>query len=223
MKTLTICAVYLAVLLLSVPAVAHQRIENDGTHVDAESALVVEDTGLSQVVYHEATVAAPRLWLTFSGVQGQDLYMQVGVPVIDRLADYRPDLVLLGPGLPGIDVPFDIPEGLGGNLYSTANATPEVFDEPFTGTSSWILLEETAVLPESGDYYLVAYEPETGAGKFWVSVGTREEFGLRDFLTYEDVVNDVRTFHEVADEPLPFLPRVFIFIGRIVRFFAGLF
>jgi hypothetical protein len=208
----------LCFLLEAAPdATAHRLVPDDGTHVDAESAIAIEDMSVSEVVYHEVTTDSAVLWATFSAEEGQDLYAQIAVPVIEGLEDYRPALALLGPGLPSVELPFDVPEGVGGIVLSTAGASPEVFDEHFTGTQSWILLEHNEEAPETGQYYLVAYHPDGQLGKLWVSWGKAEVFGLQDLLTYPDTVAYVRAFHEVSDEPLPLLPRVMSALSRLLQ------
>ena len=204
-------------LLLGSGGWAHQLVPDDGSHVDAASALVIEDPDLSQVVYHPVTEQSAEIWLTFDGVEGQEFYMQLGVPYLERLTNYRPALVLLGPGLPDIETPLDVPEGLGGVAFPSAGVTPEYFNEHFTGTESWILLEQTYSLPADGQYYVVAYHPGGEVGKLWVSVGRREEFGLKDLFTFRAVVMEVREFHEVADEPLPPLPFILVTISDLLR------
>ena len=184
--------------------------------------IVIGDVSVSEVVYHEVTAESSPLWAAFSAEAGQSLYAQIAVPVIEGLEDYRPTLVLLGPGLPEVELPFDVPEGLGGLVFGTADATPRFFDEHFTGTQSWILLEEDAEAPAAGQYYLVAFHPEGAPGKLWVSWGTAEVFGLPDLLTYPETVAIVREFHEVSDEPLPLLPRVMSALSRLLQFFFWL-
>ena len=115
-----------------------------------------------------------------------------------------------------------VPENYGGLLLEP-DAVPEEFDEPFTGTQSWILLEQDTAAPATGQYYVVALDPEGQTGKLWVAWGRREVFGFRDLLTYPDVLDTVRTFHEVDGQRLPFLPRLLRGVSRIVRFFARIF
>lgn len=199
----------------STPAWAHRPVFDDGTHVDAASALLIEEPNVSQVVYHEVTPDAARLWLTFDASEGDNIYLQLGVPAIDNLEDYRPVLVLLGPGLPNIDLPFEVPRGLGGVLLESVD-NPEFFDEPFTGTQSWILRESDRLAPENGQYYIVAYDPEGGAGKLWVAIGRAEQFGFEDIVSFADIIDEVRAFHEVSDVPMPLLTRILYIVSRII-------
>ncbi|UCD27978.1 MAG: hypothetical protein JSV03_12870, partial [Planctomycetota bacterium] len=150
----------------------------------------------------------PQLWLTFEARSGQEVFLQLGVPAIERLQDFRPALALLGPSLPAVDLPFTVPEGLGGIVLAPgAEVEPEFFHEPFTGTDSWILGEIQTVLSESGRYYAVAYVPNGQTGKLWVAPGRQEVFGLADIFSLPTIINQVREFHEVPAAGIPcFLP-----------------
>ncbi len=193
----------LALLVFPAVGLAHLPSLSDGTEVDAAHARVIADPDISQVVYHEVTSGTSRLWLTFTGTAGQKLYAQIGVPVIDRLKDYRPAFAVIGPGLPAATLPFDIPAGLGGVVYTTDAVTPEFFHEPFSGTDSWILREETLTLPADGQYYVVAYVPSQQAGKLWLAVGKREQFGPLEILGLFDLLPRVQAFHETRSAGFP--------------------
>ena len=211
----------LALALLVAPyASAHRLLPNDGTHVDADSALAIAEPDVSQLVLHEVTKANPELWLTFQGTVNEDIYLQLGVPAIDRLADYHPSLALVGPGLPDVELPFAIPEGAGAIALSTEEIESQFFSEPFTGTESWIYVEKTLTLPEDGEYFIVGYHPDSTAGKLWLAFGTEEAFGLQDVFDYADTLEKVRAFHEVSEMPLGIIPRLFLLLSALLRLFA---
>jgi hypothetical protein len=196
--------VFAVVLMVYMPSVAwaHRPILSDGSARDASSAHYIADVDLSQVVYHEVTAESPHLWLTFDLNEGQSLYFQLGVPVIDRLKDYRPALALVGPGLPPANLPFAVPDRLGAQDFTSDQVTqPKEFYEPFSGTSSWILLTETVPVPAAGRYYLVAYDPAGQPGKLWVTLGQREELGLGDIAALQEILPKVRQFHEIGAAP----------------------
>lgn len=179
---------------------AHRYIENDGSHRNAATALPIGDIGLSQVVYHVAKENSLQLWLSFEVEAGVEAKIQLGVPYIERYKGYRPAFALLGPGLPAIEegVPFEIPDGYGGIVYTTDEIEdPEVFNEEFTGTKSWVFDMQTIVLPQRGLYYIVGFVPSGQPGKYWIAPGTRESFGIADILSLPYVVYKVRTFHEI--------------------------
>jgi len=187
---------------------AHKPIYNDGSAQDADSAIYIDDINVSYVVYHEVTADTPQIWLTFDGAAGQEVYARLGIPFIERLKDFRPALALLGPGLPEVKLPFDVPDGLGGLVLTLAEGTePEFFHEPFTGTDSWIIGDLETVLLQTGRHYLVAYVPNGDTGKLWVAPGRAEVFGLADIFSLPATIQQVREFHEVAGAGPPcFLP-----------------
>ena len=186
-------------LFVSQVVLAHQPTISNGTANGPDSAIAFEDIQLSRVVYHEITSTASSLWIKFEIDQPQSLWISLGLPLIDRLKGFRPAFVVLGPGLPNVDLPLETPEGLGGVLFETIEVTePEVFYEPFSRTSSWILREEDVELPEAGTYYIVAFVPTGETGKLWLAPGRREEFSPADIAGLGAVLDDVRRFHETS-------------------------
>lgn len=180
-----------------VHAQAHKPVVINGGPTGYRTAHEVPDPEVSYVGYHEGTPGAPELWFTFEVEQGAPLYMQPGVPRIDRFETLRPAMALLGPGLPAVDVPFDLPDGYGGQIFSTEGQDPVVFEEEFTGTTSWQFPAIQLNAPDTGRYYLVGYVPSGDTGKFWLALGQEEVFGLEDILTLPRTLIEVRLFHEV--------------------------
>ncbi len=180
------------------PAIAHRPIFTDAAATSPETAIQVTEPGISQVVYREITEKTPQVWLAFTAPKDFALFIQIGVPVIDRLKDFRPAMVVIGPGLQGEAAPFKIPENTGTKVFSTQElAKPRFFQEHFTGTDSWILRSETVKLPEPGKYYVVAFSPQKQAGKLWLSIGKKETFRLQDFREFPIWRQRIQEFHEV--------------------------
>ncbi len=194
----------IVMLMTSRLALAHQPTISNGSSTNPAAAIVFEDIQLSRVVYHEVTDDAQQLWLTFDIDEPQSLFITLGLPLIDRLESFRPAFAILGPGLPDIDVPIETPEGVGGLLFLTEGVDdPEIFNEPFSGTSSWILREEDIDLPEPGTYFIVAFVPSGETGKLWVAPGDREDFTLGDIVELSGVLDEVRAFHETTGGGFP--------------------
>lgn len=187
-------------LALVLTAQAHKPTFS-GDFRGPDRAYVVEDPEISIVVYQDITCEIDQLWFSFEAEAGFPLYIQLGVPVIDRLEDYRPSVALLAPGLEAPDeaLPFDLPDGLGALVFHSDDvAVPGDFFEPFTSTSSWVLVEETVDLPEDGTGYLVAWDPAGWTGKLWLATGTVEDFSdveFTEFLYWDEAVNE---FHETG-------------------------
>ncbi len=176
---------------------AHQPRFGDYYAID--EAYPVADPAVSIVVYKEVTCDSPQLWLALDPPDGFAAYVQLGVPQIDRLADYRPSLAVIAPGLPAPTepLPFALPEGTGVVVLPAAD-TPTPFDEPFTQTSSWIWVEQTVELPQGGPAWLVAWDPSRRTGKLWVPTGTVEDFSTADVSDFVGWNRDVNAFHETA-------------------------
>jgi hypothetical protein len=188
----------LVVLYSAVTAHAHKPVAIGGSYPTFDQALWMTDIDVSQVAYAELTDGDRALWLAFDAAAGTRLDLSLGVPVIDRLTDYRPSMAVLGPGLPAIELPFETPPGSEGVIFDSAGKEPEFFHEPFTGTDSWILLEEAVDLPETDTYYVVVWPPGEIVDKLWIAIGVREEFGISDVLSLPTIIRDVREFHEVV-------------------------
>jgi hypothetical protein len=183
--------------LLNSAVFAHKPIWSNELGIDANTAIQLIDPNVSQVVYRPLPAGCHQIWTTCTASGNFNMYLQIGVPVLDRLKNFRPSLVLIGPGLPDANLPFKIPRGYGATVIDTNSAEPRFFHEPFTGTDSWILASKTITLPKSGRFYVVAYDPKAAEGKLWMAVGQKERFGIADFFTFGQTKKRVRTFHEL--------------------------
>ena len=174
-------------------AFAHQPFFPDD-YGTPEDSFVVEDEDLSIVLHHNMTCERPEVWLSYEVDAGYELYVQLGLPQLERFEDWRPSVAVVAPGLPDVDVPFDAPEGMGAIVFDTADvAEPDPFFEPFTQTESWVLVETYVTLPESGPAYVVAWDPGHMTGKLWVATGTVEDFSNvspMEFGSWDKKVND---------------------------------
>jgi hypothetical protein len=190
--------VFLLGNVLAQPVLAHRPIFTNDAATGPDTAIAISNPAISQVVYRELTQQRPQVWLTFTAPKDFELFIQIGVPVIDRLKDFRPSMALVGPGLPAEGAPFPLPPGLGAKVFSTKEVEkPRFFHEHFTATDSWILRSETIRLPSPGRYYLVAFSPEAQTGKLWLALGKKESFRLADLLEFPTWRKRIQEFHEV--------------------------
>lgn len=181
----------------------HRPIEAEDPPDRCQRALRIDRPDVSQVYYGALNVERPQVWFRFEGKENQEIYFSVGIPFIERLRDYRPAVALIGPGLEksGVNpdqLPFEVPNKNGVEIF-TSDGEPRFFHEHVTGTDSWILIEETQILPRSGTYYLVAYtqtDPRPG-DKLWLTMGRKERFKLRDLFTFGRWKREIRAFHEM--------------------------
>ena len=188
------------VMILCSLAQAHRPIFSEKAATDPNTAVLISQPAISQVIYREITDDAEQVWLAFDVNEGFGLFIQIGVPVLDRLKDFRPSMLVVGPGLPEDNLPFKLPAGAGANDFPTdAIEDPRLFHEHFTGTDSWILRSDSIRIPKSGRYYVVAYVPSGKKGKLWLSVGKKESFGLAEWAQFGEWKKKIRKFHEVSE------------------------
>jgi hypothetical protein len=180
---------------------AHRPIFTEDKATGPDTAIPIKDPQISQVVYREITKDSSQVWLTFEVPKDFKLFVQIGVPAIDRLKDFRPAMAIVGPGLPDNDPPFTLPKDAGAKVLLTKEvAKPRFFHEHFTNTDSWLLRGETVVLPKAGRYYLVGYSPDKQTGKLWLSVGKKESFSLEDLKDFPTWTKKIQAFHEVQSK-----------------------
>jgi hypothetical protein len=192
-----LCVLILSALLPR-QLLAHRPIFTNDKATSANTAIQIKTPEVSQVVYREITGASSQVWLSFETPANFKLFVQIGVPVIDRLKDFRPAMAIVGPGLSDKANPFKLPKDTGAKILLTKGVKkPQFFHEPFTNTDSRILRSETVILPKAGRYYLVGYSPDRRAGKLWLSVGKKESFSSEDFKDLSTWTKKIQTFHEV--------------------------
>jgi hypothetical protein len=186
---------------------AHAPIAIDGGPTDINTAHFVDDVDHSEVIYHHAAEGNSEFWIEFAPPANTPLFMELGVPKLERFANLRPGVALLTPaehadaftsgqGLSQASAPFDIPDGYVAILYDTVNETPFEHDEMFTGTLSWKFPHIEETIPAETTYYLVGYIPSGDDGKFWMALGVEERYGLDDLFTLPGILIQTRVFHE---------------------------
>jgi hypothetical protein len=200
MGKLPVISGVLVVILCSVTQ-AHRPVFSERAATDPKTAVLIKQPAISQVIYREITDDAKQVWLSFDANEGFELFIQIGVPVLEHLKEFRPAMLVVGPGLPDVNLPFELPERIGAKTFPTdAIEEPRFFHEHFTGTDSWILRSDTVAIPKSGRYYVVAYVPSGEKGKLWLSVGKKESFGLAEWIKFGEWKKKIREFHEVNDK-----------------------
>lgn len=193
------------VVIATEEVAAHRPIFAEMAAAEPESAVRINDPTASHVMYAELTPSAPSRWFVFDMETPGSIKFQLGTPAASGWESTSPAVALLGPGLSGEpDAALNPPtasERVGMATLPRLDGE-QFFDEPVTGTTSWILMDAELTLPEPGTYYGVVLDRSGQGGKFWVGVGERENFTWRDVLRLPGWVTDVRRFHEVPGWPL---------------------
>jgi len=182
---------------------AHKPSYADGGNGELETAHAIDNIDISMVLYKENTCESPQTWLTFTSTQpGQQLFVQLGLPQLERLRERRPTVAVMAPGLPSVSqtstsLPFIVPDGFGVEVFDTADVSDgRPFFEFFTGTKSWIMHESHLTLPQMGQGYVVAWFPDNTSGKLWVAIGETEDFSEDDFALASYWIEKTQAFHE---------------------------
>jgi len=169
-------------------------------HASADSAFQIIDPDISIVLYAEISCTAPVVWMEMNTGDRDEIWVELGVPMLDRFVDYRPSLAVIGPGLPDADVPFDLPDGMGATIINTDDVEePSEFYEPFTQTDSWILYQGWLEVPPESTVYLAAWDPEEFTGKLWVAVGKIEDFSDVGIDQFTEWVELTQAYYEFDD------------------------
>ena len=194
-----VVAVVVMFFVVSVHAFAHVLLRAATPPSSWSGAVSVRDPGVSQVFYGRVGLGRVRVWFRFEGKAGDRLPFTVGVPYIKRLEGFRPSAAIIGSGLPPPPGTVGAPPGLGARIF-TPREKAHAFHEEFTGTTSWIVIEEEYTLPAEKRWYLLAFADDAipSHDKIWLVIGTREAFGLADILSLFSVRRFVRDFHELG-------------------------
>ncbi|MEC8194229.1 MAG: hypothetical protein VX127_15945 [Myxococcota bacterium] len=191
---------FLAIVVAGIPAADAHKPSYANGHSTPSEAFEVVDPEISIALYATMTCTEDALWMHMETGDLDEVWLELGVPVLDRLEAYRPSLAIVAEGYPDADVPFDLPPNMGAVVISTDDVeTPIDFFEPFTQTDSWILFRDWFDVPPNSEVYLVAYNPDEYTGKLWVAVGLTEDFSDVDMSEFGEWVDKTQAFHEVGD------------------------
>ena len=191
-------AVLTGTVLTATAAQAHKPVQIGGTASghSPETAQAIRNPGVSQVLYLELRSPGQVDYFRFSGAAGDSIPIQLGVPKMPDLSDFRPLAILIGPGLPSAALPreVEVPAGQG-LVFIRFEPGNKTFFEPFTRTTSWVTPEYRRPLPTSGDYYVAVFDPERRTGKYFLAIGQREDFSAADLAKLPEMIGRVREFY----------------------------
>ena len=186
-----------------------------GPNTSARNPIEIEDIHLSQVWYFEQETSDSDVWLFFNTENSDKLFIQLGVPVLDKLKNYEPTITIYHIHIAnedGAPIDFD-PEDwahLSWSFHEHANYTtnfpkpsdtcargisresPCIFHETFTDTYSWILSEDRLSL-EPGRYLIRGTSENKGT--MWIAVGEREEFSASQLPFLMSTTSTIDSLH----------------------------
>jgi hypothetical protein len=168
---------------------AHIPFIANENHVNKDSALEISDISVSKVIYQRLTLANPESWIKFNSSEDTVLHMQIGIPKITYLEDYRPN----------VEIFENTISDKGLIMSAEYKNPPKEFHEPFTNTYSWILYDQKIALKKNQTYYISSYEIEKKTGKLWIGIGYKEQFNVSDWITLPASINDIQKFHKISN------------------------
>jgi hypothetical protein len=194
----------LAILVSALaPAVTHaQRPVYKGAAEDRSSfgnAKVVDDPQTLFAYYADLAPGRPDIYQVYA-IQGQPFNTTLRIPMSDDLKTFTPSMALIGPGIgkpvtsanSGVnDLPVKPPTATGtltnGVLivdYKGDAANRGTYSEPFSFASYWNGQEVRQTFPYDGPYYVVVWDKQKRGGKYVLTIGDKDDFGLLDLVKY---------------------------------------
>jgi hypothetical protein len=141
-----------------------------------ERAEVIDDIERSQA-WHGHLTEGRADYYRFEAEQGDVASFEILVPKRDELRDFRPEVIVSGPGLPD------------GGATVPASAAPASFYEDQTQTYYWSYSaaggqESSVTLPAQGTYEIVVRADRGAGGPYAITTGTRERWGPLDVVLF---------------------------------------
>jgi len=187
----TSMAALLMVALGSVPALAHVPYLETTDYTEEDPFKIPRSIRQSLAAYS---------WLAFDGdftedidvytfrvkdPRGANVFIETLVPVCVGYEDFLPSFAIVGEGLPdpGIELPFDIPEGHGAFVIDNLEPGEErpQFFEPFGDKSYYQGTDFEQVLPR-GSYTVYVWDPYELGGDYVIVFGDKELWGILDII-----------------------------------------
>ena len=191
------------------------------TETSLSDPIIIDNIQISQVWYFTHDKPTSDIWLKFTIEDPDQLFVQIGVPVLDKLENYNPTLEIYheheisqtNPHEHNIfTTNFDKPSEI--CTSSSTRTVPCVFHESFTDTYSWILAEDRIQL-EPGTYYL--HGKSDRKGTMWIAVGEIEDFSLLQLPYITDTTSAINSAHG-KEESNTFTIIVVVFLVALITF-----
>jgi hypothetical protein len=167
-----------------------------------ESAFEIKDPLKSWVLYHDIHEPREAHYYKFQMEAEDRLRLVLNLPIELKSSDFRPILILTGPGLinstPAPDY-LEIPTGSGYVMYDVH--TPHLEYEGFTPSAFLKILDIDTTIPETGVYYLAIYS-SLEAERYALAIGFQEVFTLEEWIF---VPLDVISIHQWEGQNLFFI------------------
>ncbi|SHK01639.1 hypothetical protein SAMN02745227_01313 [Anaerobranca californiensis DSM 14826] len=218
-----IIVILLWLLFISQIAVAHQGIFIDKTINDIDKSYEIKDIEKSTAIYARLTEENNIHFYSFQGKKGQNFYSQIMLPNTEGDKELLLVQILFGP-FEEARILKDYTEILGdqyrGYVIPPGNNRTKFF-EPFTQTAYIKKQQFSLELPTDGTYYIAIFSPVGQQGRYVLTIGKDEEFGLKELLDYPKTWFKVNYWFNPI-RPFAILVLLALIIFGLVKLIKGL-
>jgi hypothetical protein len=159
-------------------ALAHQPYFEE-EDIQAGEPWEIDDPTISTALYATLDSGEDVDYFSFEGAAKEVILLELTIPQIEGQENFAPTMALMGPGLPGAELPDKVvvPEGWGALVIEPPPGPAATFYEPFSRTSYWERQEQRVTLPVGGDYVVAVWHPDDQVGRYTFVIGEKEKLG----------------------------------------------
>ncbi len=144
---------------------------------DPNAILDLRDPTVQSIaVYGRLSVPDEVDLYRFSAANEQDIPVEALVPIRRGSETFRPAVAFLSKGGPELDLPFDFPEGYGGEILLPPEGPRTALFEPFSLERMYRGTERKLHVKPGQIYYVAVFEPDYYMGDYSLALGTVEDF-----------------------------------------------
>jgi hypothetical protein len=169
---------------------------------DLSHAKVADDSEAVYNYYAELAPGKADVYQVYAR-QGQAMNPRLLVPQSDDLKDFAPTLAIIGPGISSsvtaaqlATLPVKPPTTTGVLIANPGDPSArEATSDPILFASYWKGQEVNLTYPKDGPYYAVVWDQQRRGGRYVLSIGGQEEFGLFDLVKYPYTWTKLELWH----------------------------
>ena len=169
-----------ALLLWALPIMAHQPY-CEFADLTADAPWQAPDARISYAYFGNVYPAGDIDYFSFDAAAGQSVLISLSIPAIDGIEVYKPQLAIIGPGIPAgqaVELPagFYVAEGQAAAPIPL-EGDPFSFFEPFGRRWYWNYPDAYFRAPETASYTVALWHPRDEIGRYTFVIGSQEIFG----------------------------------------------
>jgi hypothetical protein len=165
------------------------RYKSSGEKTSFQQPIVVDNSTTSFSYYADLPAGQVDIYQVYA-LGGEPARISLAAPKTDDLKAFAPSLALVGPGIstnvPTSTLPLALPPDTGAVVlnYTGDPSTRPTASDPTAMTAVWEGQEYRAVYPHPGAYYILVWDKQARPGKYIMTVGSQDDFGLFDLIKF---------------------------------------